>query len=1008
MKARILDFLQKKLQETQGLPVPGSGASQRAAKAENDPIDVNECLYYMRTTLNIMEHSSNDIWPSLLAQPSDLSQVTPSETKESHSHKNNDELDKPNDTVTSQMRLTKICLGFLRREFEERSNGSPSISRLQQTAVSLLEEVIVRSTSLGDTEIELETPIISTLLWSIRKPDHSLQVSLMSLVSVLLRRRLEDSRRSLEKDHRRILSGDHGGQRNMSEDRLERQEAYVVPATPPPMLLDCLFQGLASTGSQPVVYHWIRFLDLCLPFYVSNLFQILIPLVDCLIKTLHSLFEELQSSFQQRDIRNTATMEPVNTIIELLNGIEQVLARAHDHLTANETTQSSTKPPEQVQGFFGNMVSGVFPLDVHKSRSAGANNRLTVLLCFKDAVKLCLQIWSWGNGSETSWRDPTLSSSFSHTSLRLKNRSRRILEHMFAAESLECLETLIYSWQNPQTLRLSEVASPVVLNLLHVLDGSRPRNTIPAIFNALYSRTNPGALDPERKSTMTSELSDVDIARFLVEYTRSLEDDTMDEIWNDCMTFLKDVLTNPLPHRQTLPKLVEFTALLGIKVDNTTFGENRKRRRELADLFLRQLTASFTTKPISFSSEPSPAKGQKFSVPPHRISGIQNEAASDDIVAVLATILPHASKVLVDSDRITTAVNVVSTQVVVPTFRWKTFPRNITSKLLELLLSMTRITEASKVWRRDVAEAFNDSRFFCDHSYELASSRWLPLLREWINSDRDRMDELLSRMPSPTSAGIMFGVGASSARLEADRKIQLNLRRVATLLLAAPNDSFVVHLGAIQAKITDLLTATAASSPSSATRAEIYIVLRALIVKNLPIHLASLWPAVTTELHEALSTLYPGHNRDKYNLHCVVHACKLLDVLVVAAPDDFQMRQWLFVTDSIDAVYRPQDLEPRALVDDLIDDLDDASAGTMQNATINTPNASQIASRKPLLNNQVLQGIPKENWLDRVIRPFLRQLSINTFEGTYSMAAFDWQPVYEDLLFDIFDDKSLV
>lgn len=370
-------------------------------------------------------------------------------------------------------------------------------------------------------------------------------------------------------------------------------------------------------------------------------------------------------------------------------------------------------------------------------------------------------------------------------------------------------------------------------------------------------------------------------------------------------------------------------------------------------------------------------------------------------------ILPHLSKVLVDSDRITTASNIVSTQVVIPTLRWKSFPRNVTSSFLDLLLSMARIAEASKIWRKDVAEAFNDSRFFCDHSYELASARWLPILCEWINSDKDRMDELLSRIPSPTSAGIMFGVGASSARLEADRRTQLNLRRVATLLLAAPNDSFVVHLGTIQEKIADLLTATAASSPSSATRAEIYIVLRALLLKNLPIHLASLWPAITTELHEALSSLYPGRNRDKYNMHCVVHACKALDILVVAAPDDFQMRQWLFVTDTIDAVYRPQDLEPRALVDDLIDDLD-ASAGTLQSATINAPNASQTGSRKPLLTNQVLQGIPKEKLLDCAVRPFLRQLSINTFEGTYSMTAFDWQAAYEDLLFDVFDDRSLV
>ncbi|KAL8717527.1 MAG: hypothetical protein Q9225_005234 [Loekoesia sp. 1 TL-2023] len=1000
----IVDFLQHKLQATQNLRVSGSDTSRLTVDVGDISTDIDECLYYLRTISNVVEHSSSEIWPGLLARPSRHGQNDMLVTKERHSQTHNDENDSRNGALTTQIRLTQICLKYLSKDFEERTNGSSNLSRLQQAAVSLMQEVILRSTSLVDIEAQIESPILSTLAWSIQKPDHSLQVSLMSLVSVLLKRRLDDTRLSLDRNHRRILSGDQGSQMTLSRDRLDKD---TLPVVPPSMLLDCLFEGLASTGSQPVLNHWIRFLDLCLPFYISNIFQIVMPLVDCLAKAVESLFEDLQSSFQRRDIGTTAAVEPVNTIIELLNGIEQVLARTHDRLTENETTHNNTKTPEHVQGFFGNVVSGVFPADVYKSRSAGANNRLTVLLCFKDAVKLCLQIWSWGNGSETSGRDPTLSSSFNYTSLRLKNRSRRILEHMFAAESLECLETLIHSWRGSQIWPTSGIPSRVILDLLHVLDGSRPRSTIPAIFNALYSRTNPGALDPDRKSTLTSDLSDIDIARFLVEYARSLEDDAMDEIWSDCMTFLRDVLTNPLPHRQTLPKLVEFTALLGIKVDNTNFGENRKRRRELADLFLRQLTATFTTKPLGFPNDPLPSKNQKLSNEPHHASNAPSGAAGDDIVAVLAVILPHLSKVLVDSDRITTASNIVSTQVVIPTIRWKSFPRNVTSSFLDVLLSMARIAEASKVWRKDVAEAFNDSRFFCDHSYELASTRWLPLFREWINSDKDRMDELLSRIPPPTSAGIMFGVGASSARLEADRRTQLNLRRVATLLLAAPNDSFVVHLGAIQEKITDLLTATAASSPSSATRAEIYIVLRALLLKNLPIHLASLWPAITAELHEALSSLYPGRNRDKYNMHCVVHACKVLDILVVAAPDDFQMRQWLFVTDTIDAVYRPQDLEPRALVDDLIDDLD-ASAGTLQSATINAPNASQTGSRKPILTNQVLQGISKEKLLDRAVRPFLRQLSINSFEGTYSMTAFDWQAAYEDLLFDVFDDRSLV
>ena len=40
------------------------------------------------------------------------------------------------------------------------------------------------------------------------------------------------------------------------------------------------------------------------------------------------------------------------------------------------------------------------------------------------------------------------------------------------------------------------------------------------------------------------------------------------------------------------------------------------------------------------------------------------------------------------------------------------------------------------------------------------------------------MPEIISRMAPPSSAGIMFGVGANAARLDADRKTQLNLRRM--------------------------------------------------------------------------------------------------------------------------------------------------------------------------------------------------------------------------------------
>lgn len=85
---------------------------------------------------------------------------------------------------------------------------------------------------------------------------------------------------------------------------------------------------------------------------------------------------------------------------------------------------------------------------------------------------------------------------------------------------------------------------------------------------------------------MTISLEDANLVVFLVEYTRSLDDDAMDEIWQDCMVFLKDLLSNPFPHRQNLPSLLEFAGILGEKVDNTNFGEQRRMRRELGVSFL--------------------------------------------------------------------------------------------------------------------------------------------------------------------------------------------------------------------------------------------------------------------------------------------------------------------------------------------------------------------------------------------------------------------------------------
>lgn len=362
---------------------------------------------------------------------------------------------------------------------------------------------------------------------------------------------------------------------SFTSDKGDRAPSISQSLRPPERLLDCLLKGISSAKSKEIVDKWIGLLSEVLPLYSNSIFQILLMLVECFCKEIKSSFGRLQLAFQQTEDWPQDRSEHVT--IALLSGLETCIANAHERLLVQETSVPAAKSPDQPQGFFGNMVSGVFNSEGAQGRSSTANDRLTVLLCFQDAVRLCFSIWAWG-ARDRSGPPPDSESvaSFQYTSLRMRNRSRRLLEHFFNAEALECLETLVEMWTKSDTN-----TAALIFNLLHTLDGSSPKMTIPAVFNAIYTRTNPTALDNSRKSSLTSNLTESELASFLVAYARSLDNDVLDEIWTDCTTFLRDVLSNPFPHRQILPRLIEFAAILGVKLENTTFGEDRRMRKEL-------------------------------------------------------------------------------------------------------------------------------------------------------------------------------------------------------------------------------------------------------------------------------------------------------------------------------------------------------------------------------------------------------------------------------------------
>lgn len=776
------------------------------------------------------------------------------------------------------------------------------------------------------------------------------------------------------------------------------------PYKPPSQLLEALRDGFASLSIRTHMDAWLDFLAASLPFFGDMLLTNLIPLVDTFCDQLRHTLEQLKAVSDK--VADSQAFSPDITILKLLEGLNMLLAESHDQIE-EEDLEPQRKASEGAHSVLGSIASSAFKSQAPApSRTAKANSRLTVILAFQDAIRICVNIWMWSaRGPENEVSDRYNGATTSYYAHRLRNRTRSMLEQVFAVEPLESLEVVMTMWSQAPTA--SEGSA--VLSLLHVLAVSRPKSVVPAILDALCNRTQANHMSPSLQSSLTSDLSASDVVAFFTAYLETVEDDATDEIWPDCTAFMRDVLSNPLPFRQILPALLWVTLILAEKLDNTNYGDQRKMRRELGDNFSRLLSATFAASPFSSYIEQNAQSGTD-TLETDLSVGRRNM----DIVVILKHIVAKIESILDSVDRITSVINTISTSLISPAFHAKAFPGTITPDLLSLLVRMTRKAPTAKSWRRDVLDAFNSPRFLDSHA-DVAERYWFPVLQQWSQGDKERVNELLSRLAPPSSAGIMFGVGAAAARLKADSETQFILRRLCLLLLASPPDSYAAHMQQIEEKLAELFEASTSSSPSSTIKAELFMLYRALILSSSPVNFAPLWPLLNDQLQSAFASLAPsdGRNTGFTNL-TLLQAGKLLDLLVALGPDEFQLHEWLYVTDTTDAVYHPPGWTPAALADQLAEHLS-LEAGADSLPTPTSP-AQNLAEGQPRVlfgadmnyDKEDIKAMATEDFAKAVMRPFLSQLSINAYESTYSIESPDPASYRRSLLEDVLDSSTLV
>ncbi|KAG8629819.1 hypothetical protein KVT40_001438 [Elsinoe batatas] len=769
--------------------------------------------------------------------------------------------------------------------------------------------------------------------------------------------------------------------------------------TPPSGLFDSVKEAISSPTSHIVLEHWMGLLTGVLPVYSQVMFSAMIPLVGCFCSQINIVFKNLRTmsttSIPPKD------QIPISSIPWLLHGLELVLASAHSGLESSTPEPSTARPSPSPQTLFGSNIMS--PIG-NPNKTARSNSRLTVILCVHDAVEICFNMWAWASyRSEADEADPTSTATTAFNALKLRNRTKKILEHLFAAEGLECTEKMATLFVRARDGARTDFEASNVFSMLNVLGAARPRNTVPLVLNALYSRTNMEALEFSRRSTLTCDLAAMDVVDFLLQYISTIEDDALDEVWTDCITFLRDVLSNPLPHRQVLPALLEFITLLAEKIDNTNFGELQQMHRALADLFSRLLAAMFTARPSGGSYDSASRSGK-------------SKGRTGDLIASLVVAAPRLQTILESPDRVLQAVNSITTYAIGPYFHAKAFPENIKPEVLQLVISISMQSPEAKLWKREVNDAFSDSRIFSTPAPMMAE-QWFPLLRKWSLTEKTLVPDTLARIVAPSTAALMFGVGANSARLAADRTAQHNLRRTALLLLANDQDVLVPSVPTIDTKVGELCTASASSSPSCATRAEVFMLWRALFLSTSEIHLAGLWPTINATLQAAiLSALPDGTEQDTYNNLSLLQACKLLDLLATLQPDDFQLHEWIFVTNTIDAVYTGT-AASTALVDEVAEALTSTSTDSADKLqpVLNTisSEAERSGSKRPMLAGLKLdaadaKAMAREDFIRQVLMPFSNGISMAAYEKTYGMGAVDLEACRSDLVEDLMNEDTVV
>ncbi|KAK4051842.1 hypothetical protein OIV83_002547 [Microbotryomycetes sp. JL201] len=902
------------------------------------------------------------------------------------------------DTYTYLDGLVSVLVRFLRAE--PSPELTPALAQHNQQVHSVVAELLQVIISRGEAEVSglqaIEAALTSRLFLCVQRSELDLQNKLLHVLHSVIH----------------AVSATRRHQRSASvTTETDRSREILADAQPPDLTREAMFvrtvsDAVSKQQNSATLHHWIDFLLMTVSQFRRSLHGVILPLIDCFVTRLQLTVTNLQATYDSQKKAANATMSETDAeFTVLVNALERLMLIAYAEaqaLAPDEASKSADRTTSDSSsgagGLLGYMSGVLGSTELEQSElPEEVKTKHAALQRLRDAVELLLFSLDTATSLEHEAGDDS-SSSQGQFAAKIKVRARKALERLHKTSSADVLDDVIVHWHKLQ-IKGQRLESRRVLATVDTLSPSS-QTVVSSIVEKLGTK-GPAAVDKHRSPFAASENQ---LFAFLEHYLERLDGASAVQVWTTCLTFVRECLAASSAKVWHFFCLRCFTTLCE-KVSQTSALEDRRMRRDLQETFIRlsdssiQLAgravehggwlrrtvgeslngdsdsvASRETKDTKEGRESEVVEGEKkLPVSTSPPSGQAQEIAS----FMASRVLPDLRRFLVDADKVVAVSSNIVYYLIAPAFKTRSRTFDMDPTVFELLHEMARNSQTLKAWRASVSDAFGDNRFF--NAPPHMHQQWKPVVNALMASDKERLVELLAKISTVSSANIF-----TNRELESLSRA-LSLRRLTYVIFAGEKDRFLTQLPGIQEKLVDLLR----SPVGDMVHAEVYLCLRALFCRIGNQQLAGLWPVILTELLRLFDSLVDHSVPDKSDLlHLVLSACKFLDLTLVLQTEEFQIHEWMFVTDTVDAIYPPDNWLPQAIMDRLGELVQNRAARTIESPVLAEKGEVEVADgiesapsysatgRRPFLVARKIDTIGE-------LEPFFSRVSLASYESIY-------------------------